>query len=246
MFSTRTILAGGTALVLGAGAAQAAHLSYYEVTLSELNNSGVSGGGTLEYNSDTMQLVVEMSVKGLFPGQRHMAHIHGTPGADSVLPDMSDDADGDGYIEVLEAVGKYGDVMLNLSDPATGMFPMAPGLGGMLSFSYTYDLSVEVDGDPTNDILMGLLGSYTLDDFGPEMLEMREIVFHGDMITAAGGGAPGAGTSGEIDGTVGFKPLLPVAAGEIRAVAPVPLPAGLPLLAVAIGALGWMRRSSRS
>lgn len=242
---TKPILTASAALALLTGAAQAGHLNYYSVNLATLNGSGVTGSGALVYDSDLMQLSVSMSVTGLFPLERHAAHIHGIVGGDSKTPDMTSDADGDGFIEVLEAAPNYGDIMLSLTDPETGMFEQAPKLGEAFVFDYVYDLSVETDGDPDNDILAGLFGEYTLDEFGPEMLENREIVFHGDRVLARNGIAPGEGTDGEIDGTTGYKPLLPVAAGEIVRVDPpaaVPLPAGLPLLALGLGALAWQRR----
>ena len=233
MTRTKVLLSACAATALMAGSASA--LTYkYDVTLESLNDSGVTGSGRITYDESTMMLNVMMDVMGLTPNQMHMAHIHGTPGQDSVLPTMEDDADGDGYIEVLEAVGKYGDIMLNLKDPATGQFAAAPGLGQTLSIDYTYDLTGDTDSDESNDLLGGLLQeSYSLAEFGPTMLQNREVVFHGARVP----GNVGAGTPGEVDGTAGYKGLLPVAAGEIT-LSSVPLPATLPLAGFAAAALG--------
>jgi hypothetical protein len=51
---------------------------------------------------------------------------------------------------------------------------------------------------------------------GSEMalpLQMRHIVIHGRSV-----GAVGAGTPGEVDGTAGYKTVLPVLCGEITPV----------------------------
>jgi hypothetical protein len=44
-------------------------------------------------------------------------------------------------------------------------------------------------------------------------LELREVVIHGLTVPAVG-----AGTPGEVDGSAGYKVVLPVAGGEIHAV----------------------------
>ena len=44
-------------------------------------------------------------------------------------------------------------------------------------------------------------------------LELREIVIHGLTVPAVGSGTPG-----EVDGTAGYKVVVPVAGGEIHGV----------------------------
>jgi hypothetical protein len=46
---------------------------------------------------------------------------------------------------------------------------------------------------------------------GGNELQLREIIIHGLTVPAAG-----AGTPAEVDGTAGYKTVLPVAGGEIR------------------------------
>ena len=69
-------------------------------------------------------------------------------------------------------------------------------------------------------------------------LNNRAIVIHGLTVPVGAG----AGTPGEVDGTGGYKAMLPVADGLIRAVA-VPEPAFLALFGVGILAVGIISRS---
>ena len=57
-------------------------------------------------------------------------------------------------------------------------------------------------------------------------------------------GDAGAGTTGEVDGTAGFKATLPVASGEIFqvGVAPVPEPETYAMLLAGLGLLGFVAR----
>ncbi|EAQ03113.1 hypothetical protein OB2597_13253 [Pseudooceanicola batsensis HTCC2597] len=236
-----------SALALTAGAAHAGHLSYYEVTLGELNESGVSGSGNFVYDDNAKTLEVNLQATGLFEFAPHAQHIHGIPDGDSVSPPVNDDDndgfadiddDQDRYIELAEAAMFYGPVMVPLTN-ADGSLVETPG--GVLDYSRTFDLT-----DPS---VYG--GSFDIDDLMPDELDKREIVIHGNYISGTALEVPGEGTEGEIDGTIGYKAFLPVATGEIvKADAPnmpaVPLPASLPLLAVGFGALGFMSRKRKS
>ncbi|HKJ87432.1 MAG TPA: hypothetical protein VKA48_02895 [Gammaproteobacteria bacterium] len=79
-----------------------------------------------------------------------------------------------------------------------GQYPTASS-DGTISFSQTYDLS-------NSNIFAN---DYSRDDLLP--LTKRTIVLHGMTPQDS----PGAGTPGEIDGSPGYKALLPVAAGDI-------------------------------
>jgi len=205
------------ALVLGGLAvapASADHLTYYTVDLDELNNSNIAGNAIFIVDSNESTLQVNVNASGLEPGQDHLMHIHGRfdpatgEPTDSVTPTLADDADGDGFVEVLEGLPNYGDILLPLATQNTDT--------GTIAYSETFDL--------TNDDLFfsPVSGNeYTASDIFP--LRFRELVIHGQTVASG----LGAGTDGEVDGTGGYKPVLPVAAGEIVG---VPEPASLALL----------------
>ena len=180
------------------------HFSYASFTA--LNGSGVVGGAILAFDDETDTLTVAIAARGLEANQTHIQHIHGFPdGTDATTPTLAQDADGDGYVELAEGVPAYGPVLLNLSTDHEN------GSGGDNGHSHG-----DVEGFPTApDGMIWFLESYQLPegDLGADpMLTLREIVIHG-MSTPAGAGA---GTPGEVDGTAGYKLVLPVASGEIN------------------------------
>ena len=143
----------------------------------------------------------------------HPQHIHGLLGADApntMLATPADDTDHDGYIELAEGQKSYGPILLSLTSPPGGAlsdFPTAPG--GVIDFKQTYDLA---------DSSIFPAG-FTASDLFP--LTDREIVIHGLTVPQGAG----AGTPGEVDGSGGYKAVLPVADGFIRAAAlPCPNP----------------------
>jgi hypothetical protein len=175
-----------------------------------LNGSGITGGAILAFDDDTDTLTVAIAASGLEANQPHIQHIHGFPdGTDARTPTLAQDTDGDGYIELLEGVATYGPVLLDLAtnhDNASGGdnghaheggatgFPTAPD--GKIWFVESYQLPE------------GKLGA-------DPMLALREIIIHGMSVPATAG----VGTTGEVNGTPGYKLVLPVASGEISNVA---------------------------
>ena len=255
---TKGFLASGAALALSLGAANAAHVpGEFVVNFDPLNGSGVSGGGTISYDADDQTLSFNLTFMGLDAGP-HPMHVHGlfeegvgvvggTP-ADSVTPDMSFDSDGDGYVETLEGVPAYGDILLQLttSPGDAAAFVMADD-SGMATYNVTFDLSdssVFLPSPATGNV-------YGIADLFP--LVLREIVIHG-LIVPTG---DGDGTGFEIDGdcsdagtdfatgdpSLCYVALLPVASAEIMA-APVPLP-GAALFFVTAGLAGGAARLRR-
>ncbi|ETX12925.1 hypothetical protein OCH239_15205 [Roseivivax halodurans JCM 10272] len=185
----------------------------WTVDLGALNSSGVSGTAIVATSTDedgSSYLNVAISGTGLTPDQVHAQHVHGRFDAsgnpiDSVSPTLADDADLDGMVEVLEGVGKYGDVLLPLVSPEGGDMPMADR-NGTVSFLQSYDL------DDAANFFSPVTGTdYTADDIMP--LALREIVLHGVQVPDG----LGEGTDGEVDGgTNGYTGILPAAAGEIE------------------------------
>jgi hypothetical protein len=171
---------------------------FFTTSFTTLNGSGVTGTALVGFDEDTNELTVTIYADGLEPGQMHAQHIHGFMAddmgnvKDAMTPTIATDDDGDGFIELAEAVPNYGPVLLPLTNDA-GNFP-TPGADGMVSYTQTFELPEEgLGADP--------------------MLSLREIVLHGLTLDEGDGAGPG-----EADGTAGYKGNLPVAAGELEMV----------------------------
>ncbi|HEV7299857.1 MAG TPA: DUF4114 domain-containing protein [Tepidisphaeraceae bacterium] len=193
----------------------------FAAVIETLNASGVTGVAHVTRDGD--ELTVTINATGLAPDKPHAQHIHGRFEGDpateprearnSVTPPPTADTDGDGFIEVLEGTAAYGPILLPITSPPiddnampiTQSFPTAPG--GTIRFTQTYDLSKEQQFfDPLNGI------DFDGDDVLP--LPLREIVLHGGFVPAG----VGEGTTGEVNGSGGYLPTLPVATGEIFSV----------------------------
>ncbi|MDE4060655.1 MAG: calcium-binding protein [Pseudophaeobacter sp. bin_em_oilr2.035] len=186
--------------------------AFWSVDLGAMNNSGVTGDALLSVNTEedgTRYLNISISAAGLTPDVRHAQHVHGTFDAegnpsDARMPVIADDADQDGFVEVLEGLAAYGDILLPLTD-GDGVLPMTRS-DGTMNFIQSYEL-----GDDSNFFSPVSGNDYTAADLMP--LENREIVLHGQNV----GSGFGDGTGGEINGSQdGYVGLLPVAAGEIE------------------------------
>lgn len=165
----------------------------WTATLQPLNGSGVSGTVTATLTGD--QLQVQIQATGLEPNQIHPVHIHGLTDADGTTANSNlsaNDADADGFLELAEGARSIGPALLPLS--TSGQFPTS-GSDGSLTFSASYDLA---------DLPAGVEAT----DLFP--LDLRTVEIHGLSVTAD----DGTGTSGEVDGTAGYKATLPVAAAE--------------------------------
>ncbi len=161
--------------------------------LTPLNGSGVSGTFTIEQKGQG-QIRVSIQATGLeVTPQPHVAHIHGLAGnSDAMCPTEARDSDQDGFVELAEGQTTYGPIIVPLGD-------VDPDNDGVVNYSMTFNLnksSTFQSGMDKGDLLP---------------LNLREIVLHGLTVPAVG-----AGTPGEVDGTAGYKVVLPVACGEIQ------------------------------
>jgi hypothetical protein len=94
---------------------------YYKTCLKSLNGSDVVAFSYLELKNNT--LYSSVLAYNIEADEMHPQHIHGfTDGTVATCPDMSDDSDGDGLIQIGEGLPSYGNVQLplNMSD---GTFP---------------------------------------------------------------------------------------------------------------------------
>lgn len=166
--------------------------------LNELNNSEAEGGALLLLKGN--RLTVITAARGVEAGQIHPQHIHGfVDGSNATVPTLAQDDDRDGFIELEEGGDTYGPVLLSLTSPPGDDSGFPNPTGTSFLFSQTYDLT-----DPRNGEFAKLLDDVSLN--------RREIVLHGKSVL----GGHGQGTPGEVDGTAGYKIVLPIASGELR------------------------------
>ncbi len=184
----------------------------YSTRLNALNSSGVTGTVifAVQTNDDgTGYVNVAVTAENLAPNQTNVQHVHGTFDADgnptdAVTPTIADDADGDGIVEVLEGLPRYGDILMPVQRP-DGTAPTSDA-NGDLAFVQTFQIE-----NMANFISPVTGTQYSFQDVMD--VALREYVIHGVVLPDG----IGAGTGGEADGGVnGFTPILPAAAGEFE------------------------------
>jgi len=105
---------------------------YYKACLKSLNDSDVVAFSylALTQNSSGNSLYTQVIANNTEASTMHAQHIHGFNDNTTVstCPDMSDDTDGDGLIQIGEGAPSYGGVLLALEN-ANNTFPTADGIG---------------------------------------------------------------------------------------------------------------------
>ena len=155
--------------------------------LRALNGSNASGQAELRLSADGKELTVIIQARGLEAGGAHISHIHG----------LSENGESIDSTCPTSAQDTDGDGYVELAEGLVKYGPILvdfmnidPDQDGKINFKKTFDISGTQSALP---------------------LQMRHIVVHGMTV-----GAVGAGTPGEVDGTAGFKTVLPVLCGDIR------------------------------
>ena len=156
------------------------------------------------------EVVAMVSAEGLERGMIHPQHIH----AAANCPPASADVNHDGYVDVIEGVPFYGPILIpldsDLGSQATGSFPMASGVRGILDYVASTPLATLLgdlnapDPNPA-DAVVKLNGA-------PLALATRHVVLHG-----VDGATPLPSTVASLPGLPAYL-TLPVACGEIRRV----------------------------
>jgi hypothetical protein len=176
----------------------------YAALLAPSNGSGALGVSLVTLDRAESSVTVELVMTGLTPFLEHASHIHGFPDdRPSLVPNYRLDADKDGFVEDPEGEPVVAPTMLALtedgtiSNATTGLdFPDADG-SGAFRLSRTYDFD---ESDPEQAAIFKEL---------TDRLTGREMQVHGLFVPAT----EGEGTPGEVNGTAGYKTVLPVANG---------------------------------
>jgi hypothetical protein len=155
--------------------------------LKPLNGSTARGQAELRLSADGHTLTVLIQASGLEPGGIHLSHIHG----------LSQNGQSVDSTCPTTAQDTDGDRYVELAEGAVKYGPILvdfmnvdPDTDGRVQFRKEFDISGTQSALP---------------------LQMRHVVIHGMTVSGAG-----AGTPGEVDGTSGYKTVLPVLCGEIR------------------------------
>ncbi|HYP08589.1 MAG TPA: hypothetical protein VER03_20305 [Bryobacteraceae bacterium] len=204
-----------------ASSISAATMSYVAPILP-VNGSGVTGMASFSL-IDMTSLTVHILASGLEPNQIHPAHLHGKVGPGGILlpPAPPEDLDGDGYIETPEAELAVGPPIIPLGE---FLVPVS----GILDVQRVYDLT-----DPAT-----FGGGPIPTGFQP--FEFMTFELHGMTVPQGAG----LGTPHEVNGTGGYKMMLPVGSGQPT---PVPEAATSSLLAAGAALLAvQLHRARRS
>jgi len=177
----------GAALAVGAAAAPFGGSTTYKVALAPLNGSRAQGDATIVLSGDQRSAIVTIRAAGLERGGPHISHIHGLS------------TNGQAVDSTCPTIAQDSD-RDGFVELAEGQVKYGPILVDFMNIDPDQDGRINF----TQRIMLN--GSE-----GATPLPFRHIVVHGMSV-----GAVGAGTPGEVDGTAGFKTVLPVLCGEIQ------------------------------
>ncbi|HEX5500801.1 MAG TPA: hypothetical protein VFX03_16310 [Thermomicrobiales bacterium] len=148
-----SIVLGIAGLTAGLGGIPMAHAQnadvVYKATLTPLNSTvaGFDASGEATFTISGDQLTIRIAVKGVPPDTEHWQHFHGFATGDrtSTCPAASDDANGDGIIDLIETEAKAGTTMVPFNaDPVrmdipADTYPVAAADG-----TYAYEKTVSL------------------------------------------------------------------------------------------------------
>ena len=177
---------GGFAALTSASAQSDNAATSYRAELRALNGSGASGMAELRLSGNGKNLNVHITARGLEAGGPHVSHIHGLSSNGQPVDSTCP----------TQAQDTDGDGFVELAEGQVTYGPILIDFG-----------NIDPDQDGTVDfrtVVQNPAGK------GALPLADRHIVIHGKTV-----GAVGEGTPGEVDGTAGYKAVLPVLCGEI-------------------------------
>jgi hypothetical protein len=183
-------------------------LQEYSGLFEILNGSAVAGVTDLRLDDTENLFEVSVEAGALDPGITHAQHIH----AGATCPTMADDANGDGFVDVVEGLGNYGGILLPLdsdfSTQAGGEYPEADA-EGVLDYlnASAYDAAIASLTPEDDDPFVELDGGF--------LPGTRTVVLHGVADTMA---LPE--TVQTLEG-MSRQATLPVACAELERVSPL-------------------------
>lgn len=199
--------------------AQAQHTdTTYTATLAPLNSTvtGANASGKVTFTIAGDQLTFEITAQGVSPDTEHWQHFHGfTEGdKDATCPSASEDANGDGIIDLIETEPVAGTTMVPLNDDPVTMdiptdtYPTADAEG-----AYTYKKTVSLQA--MQEAFAAQFPGQSLD------LDRRVVFLHG---------VPSSTSLPDTVASLGDIPAqvtLPIACGELMMVHNAATPAPL-------------------
>lgn len=224
--------------------------SSYQADLASVNGSGVSGTAMVTLDGNTATVMIDAS--GLLAGAPHAQHFHIGALGQCPANDLSDDADGDGFVSVSEAAKYYGAIGSSLTlegdtSPDSGLavdrFPTAEG--GSIAYDRTFEVSDDVHKAFEDGTAVVVLhgfdkdGSGTYDgdvksDLDPSLpMEATAPVACGGLEVAQMGTAPSGGAETGAGSTAGVENQAALALGGLAAVG-----------AAAAGTVAYRRRQA--
>jgi hypothetical protein len=131
---------------ISAAAAAQDEVTPVEGAFQPLNPAGDGISGTVSFTPEGDMLGITLEAEGLSPGM-HLAHVHGfaeSDPADATCPDATADANGDGWVDLIETQAAAGVTMIPLTDDPASLaiqsesYPSASD-DGRMNYEQTVD-----------------------------------------------------------------------------------------------------------